>query len=462
MDAKYTPPAFLWLVGCSVFSALGLFLGPIPLGVFSFGVFLKPLALEFQAGRGSISFARALHSTILAFGLPLAGRLIDRFGARKVILPFTFISALIMLSSSFCSTRIWQLYLFYLVLGVASCGVSPVSYCYLISHWFDRFRGLALGVMMLGLGLGAIIMPPVAQYLIAAIGWRFTFGLVGAAILLFTMPVIAILIKDTPDELGLSQDGGPGAAVASLAPHAHPGLSWREAGRAPTFWLLFSAFILVSASVQACFAHIAAILADRGVSAQAGALATSIFGAGLLAGRTGLGYLLDRFFAPRVAAVIFGCAAAGIAILRISASPRLAFVAPFFIGLGLGAEVDIMAYLTSRYFGLRSFGTIYGFTFAGFGLAGGLGTYLMGVAYDATGSYALTLALVSIATFMGAILMLRLGPTDTRPGCMASPGNSRCSRLNHKFIKTKAGGTHDYVGPSKACAWRDGRQRRLQ
>jgi len=123
-----------------------------------------------------------------------------------------------------------------------------------------------------------------------------------------------------------------------------------------------------------------------------------------------LGYLLDRFFAPRVAAVIFGCAAAGIGLLRIAASQDVAFAAAFLIGLGLGAEVDIMAYLTSRYFGLHSFGAIYGFVFAGFALAQGSGAYLMGAAFDVTGSYDFALTFFCIVTLIGAALMLRLGP----------------------------------------------------
>jgi cyanate permease len=120
--------------------------------------------------------------------------------------------------------------------------------------------------------------------------------------------------------------------------------------------------------------------------------------------------LSDRFFAPRVAALIFASAAAGMGLLGIANSRAVALIAAFFIGIGLGAEVDIMAYLTSRYFGLRSFGAIYGFLFAGFLLAGGLGTYLMGAAFDATGSYALPLTVFCAMTLIGAALMMRLGP----------------------------------------------------
>jgi predicted MFS family arabinose efflux permease len=413
-------------------SALGLFLGPIPIVVFSFGIFLKQLAQEFHSGRGKVSLALTFTTTILALGLPFAGRLIDRFGARRVILPSTLMVGLILLSAYFCSGKIWQLYVLYLAVGIAGCGVGPVPYCTVIAHWFDKYRGLALGLMMLGLGAGAMIMPSAAQYLIARVGWRLTFCIVGAATLLIAAPVIAIFLKDRPEPMGLLPDGatravaGVGAGDWGLG--ARGGLGWHEARHAPTFWLLFFAFILVSASVQGCFTHIAAILADRGTSAQAAALATSLFGGGLLVGRTGLSYLLDRFFAPRVAAVIFACAAAGIALLQTAGSQELAFAATFFIGLGLGAEVDIMAYLTSRYFGLRAFGTIYGVIFAGFGMAAGLGTYLMGSAFDATGSYTFTLVLFCVATLLGAALMLGLGPYRYQIGLRGEGGSDQAEQ----------------------------------
>jgi MFS family permease len=396
-----------WIV---LVCAVGLFLGPTPIGVFSAGVFLKPLAQEFHSGRGAISLAFALQHTMTAFGLPFAGRLIDHFGARKVILPSTFVVGLTLLSAYFCSGRIWQLYLFYLALGLGTCASGVMAYSCVISRWFDRYRGLALGMTMLGLGAGALIMPPTAQYLIARFGWRITFAIAGATILLVTLPVLTMCLKDRPEVTGLLPDGSPYAFVENPRLDVDPGLTWGEAWRAPTFWLLFCSFILVSVSVQACLTHIPAILGDRGSPAETAALASSLFGGGLLLGRTGSGYLLDRFFAPRVATVIFGCAAAGIGLLRIGGSQELAFAAAFLIGFGQGAEADIMAYLTTRYFGLRCFGAIYSFVFAGYVLSGGLGGYLMGAAFDATGSYRLALSLLCIATFVGAALMMRVGP----------------------------------------------------
>jgi predicted MFS family arabinose efflux permease len=396
-----------WVV---LVAALSLFLGPTPIVVFSFGVFLKPLIQEFHASRGAVSLAFTLHATMVALSLPFAGRLIDRFGPRKIILTSTCTVGLLMLAANLCSGNIRQLYLFYAAVGVASCGVAPVSYCDVISHWFDRHRGRALGFMMAGLGTGALIMPSVAHYLIAMFGWRMTFGCSGAVILVISVPALAMYLKEKPELMGLLPDGGPSAFTRSNTRDADSGMSFGEAGRTSTLWVLLGAFVLVASGVSACSAHIAAVLADQGLSARTGAIATSVFGGGLLLGRVGSGYLLDRFFAPRVAAVIFGCVAAGMGLLRIAGSQGAAFAAAFVIGLGLGAEVDIMAYLISRYFGLRSFGAIYGFIFACFGLSAGLGAYFMGAGFDATGSYALPLTLFSIATLVGAALMLRLGP----------------------------------------------------
>lgn len=389
--------------------ALGLFLGPIPIVIFSFGVFLKPLVREFHTGRGPVSFCHTLLTCIVALSLPMVGRLMDRIGAKKVILTCTVLTGMILLASNFLSARIWELYLFFAALGLASCGISPVSYCNIVTHWFDRYRGLALGVMMFGLGAGALVIPSIAQYLIAHLGWRSAFGVTGGAMLLIALPVLTLFLKDRPEELGLVPDGDH-AVRSAWATSSDYGLSWSEAWRDRTYWILLCAFVLVSVSVQACLAHLAAILADRGAAAQTAALATSLFGGGVLIGRTASGYLLDRFFAPRVAALIFAGAACGIGVLRMASSQGLAFLAAFLIGLGLGAEVDIMAYLTSRYFGLRSFGAIYGVIFAGFGMAAGLGAYVMGAAFDGSGSYTSMLAVFCVATLIGALLMLRLGP----------------------------------------------------
>ena len=413
------PPRLSWRYRSSVFygwwvaltAAAGLFLGLTPIVVFSFGVFLGPIAWDFHAGRGDVSFAYTLFSLIQAISVPLAGWLMDRFGARRVIVPSLFLASVALILIPLRCVNLSQLYILFGALGFLAGGAGVVTFAKVMSNWFDRYRGLALGVMLLGLGLGALVMPWLAQLLIAKFGWHLAYAALGASILLVSTPLVMKFLNERPESLGLLPDGGISARTAHTEPNKKAtGMTWRGAMRTPTFWVLLSSFALVAAATQACFAHMAAIVSDRGNNAQLAALASSLLGAGLLIGRTGSGYLLDRFFAPRVAALIFAGAAAGIALLRIAYSPGPAFAAAFLIGLAMGAEGDVMPYLTSRYFGLRCFGEICGIVFAGFSLAGGLGPYLMGAAYDANRSYALPLVLFCIAVLLAAALMLVLGP----------------------------------------------------
>jgi len=393
-------------------AAAGLFLGVTPILVFSFGVFLGPITRDFHAGRGNVSVAYTLFSLIQAIAVPFAGWLMDRFGARRVILPSMLLGGIALLLSPFGSSNLFELYVIFAMLGLLVPGAGPVAFAKVTSQWFDRHRGLALGVMMLGLGLGAFVMPSLAHLLIAKFGWRLAYAAVGAGILLVSTPLVMKFLNESPESLGLMPDGGISANPAAYAgpKNSGMGITWREALRTRTFWLLLTSFALVAAASQACFTHMAAIVSDRGSNGQLAALASSLLGGGLLIGRTGSGYLLDRFFAPRVAALIFAGAACGIALLRIASSPGPAFVAAFLIGLSLGAEGDVMPYLTSRYFGLRCFGEICGIIFAGFSLAGGLGAYLMGAAFDAHRSYALPLTLFCVAVLVAAALMLVAGP----------------------------------------------------
>jgi MFS family permease len=399
--------------------------------VFSFGVFLKALSQEFHSGRAAISLAFTLHNLISAVCAPLVGRLIDRYGARRVILPATVIFGSILVLSKILTANLWQFYAFYLTLGVIGSGMSPVPYGNVVSHWFDRRRGLALGLMMFGLGFGAMVMPSLAQRLITLFGWRMAYTAVGSAILLVSVSVVAAFLKESPEKMGLLPDGAARVHGATAGEGDDPGMTWHDAWHSPTFWLMVSAFFLVGASVHACVLHTAAILTDRGSTAQVAALATSFVGAALLIGRVVSGYLLDRFFGPRIAAVFFGGVAIGIALLWIGNSRELGFAGALLVGLGMGAEVDIIAYLTSRYFGLRAFGEIYGYAFGAFALAGGVGTFLMGAGFDLTGSYRTPLAGFFTATLVAIVLMTQLGPyryvarraDDTEPALQLQAGD---------------------------------------
>lgn len=394
-------------------SAIGLFWG-VPITVYSFSVFFKPLMQEFHVGRAAISLGFTLHLMAAALSAPLAGWLVDRYGPRKVILAGTALFGSILLANKVFSASVSQFYLFFLILGVALHGVGPIPYGNVISCWFNRRRGLALGLMMLGIGLGAIVVPAAAQRLIARFDWRSAYAIFGAAVLLIPIPIVAVLLKEQPYELGLEPDGATGQNSASNSHDASQGLTARQAWSNGEFWLMACAFFLAGASLQGCVVHLAAMLNDRGISVQTAALASSFLGTALLLGRAGTGYLLDRFFAPHLAAGYFGAATLGIAMLWLG-GPPVAFAGVFLIGLGLGAEVDLIAYFTSRYFGLRAFGKVYSSIFAAFGLASAVGPLLMGSAFDRTGSYHGPLIAFLVASVTATVLVARLGPYRFSP-----------------------------------------------
>ena len=160
--------------------------------------------------------------------------------------------------------------------------------------------------------------------------------------------------------------------------------------------------------------HLAAMLSDRGINAQTAALGSSLIGAAVLISRVGIGYLLDLVFAPRLAALCFASTAFGIGLLWLGRT-KLAFAGAFLVGFGLGAEVDLIPYLTARYFGLRAFGKIYSSAFAAFALAGALGPLIMGAAFDRTGSYRVPLMASIAATLLAGAMLSRLGVYRFRP-----------------------------------------------
>jgi len=398
-----------WWVVLAAGIGLAMHFGPIV--VATFGVFLKPLSQEFGWSRAQISLAFSLSTLALTVAVPLIGRLVDRLGARKVILPAVLLFGLALMSLYFLTASLWHFYTIALLIAVTGGGTTPVSYSKVISCWFDQKRGLALGLAMAGSGLGAFIMAPLAQVLITTVGWRQTYVLLGLLAIGVTVPVVGLFLKETPQMMGLLPDGEMVAqAGVTKQSGQESGMSSHEAWHTGTFWLMLCAFFLLSVSFHGYIVHLVPLLTDRGVSAQSAALVVSLGAVGAVLGRVAVGYLLDRFFAPYVAIGFFCGFALGIFLLWSGAVGGLVFVAAVLVGLGLGAEFDLMAYMVSRYFGLRAFGEIYSYAFAAFTLGAVIGPLLMGVSFDSTGSYSPVLGGFVVATLMAAGLMTQLGP----------------------------------------------------
>jgi MFS family permease len=389
-----------WVVVAT--SAIGLFFGAFPIVVFSFGVFYPIFVRDFHTGRAAVALAFTLHNTVSPVCAVWIGALADRFGPRRIILPGLTSLGIILLSAQAIGTEIWQLYLFYIALGAISCATTALPYSLVVSGWFDRRRGLALGIMMSGLGLGAIVVPPVAQWLILHYGWRTTFAIAGCASLIVGIPTVAVFLRAKPGEPQYRTCSGRSLSEGQDVP-------WREIWGSSRFWIMIAIFMTTSASVHACFIHLPQIVAHAGASTTRAAIITSVLGSAVLIGRVGTGYFLDRYFGPYVTSFLFSGGAVGIALLLIGADSTV-YIAAFLVGLAFGAEMDVMAFLLGRYFGLHNLGKVFGVAFGGFVLAGGLGPLIMGLAFDKTGSYRMALSFFSLATAAASAVAARLGP----------------------------------------------------
>ena len=388
-----------WTLVAVAFVAVSVSFGPVI--VFTFGVFLLPLSEEFGWSRGEVSLAFSLAALTVSLVSPLIGRLTDRFGPRPVVLVCASIYSLAFGSLQWLSAAISQLYATYFVIGLVGNGATQLPYSRAITEWFDRRRGIALSLMMSGVGAGIVIMPALAQQIIAGRGWRDAYLILGLIMFAASVPLPALLLR------GKTSGAREAAGTAEVA-----GMTAREAFQTPAFRRILICFALLSVSLNGCVAHLAPLLTDRGLSAQQAAVAASILGGFTMAGRLLTGWLLDRFFAPRVAAAFFLLAAFGVVTLLMPVSPLTAWAAASLIGLSMGAEADAMPYLISRYFGLRSFTELFGYTFSAYAIAGAVGPGLMGFGFDYFGDYQFVVAGLTAAIVLGTALMLRLPPYE--------------------------------------------------
>ena len=382
-----------WLVVLAAYSGAMVSFGSLL--VFTFSIFLKPLSGAFGWSRESVSAAFGFAALTVAVCSPPLGHLLDRFGPRRVILPCMAIFGVAFASLGLLTPRLMHLYAIFVLLGIVGNGTTQMGYSRAVSTWFDKRRGLALALMLAGVGTGSIVFPPIAQALIAACGWRAAYFVLGSLVLLLGLPLTALFVRERPAGSIERQNVLDGMTVAQ-------GL------RSGAFWILIATLFLSSVSMNGAITHLSPLLTDRGVPPANAALAASMLGFASFFGRLITGFLLDRFFGPRVGFCLCATSAGGILLLARAGSSVPGMAAAMLIGLGVGAEANLTPYLLTRYFGLRAFSTLYGFSWTAYAIAGAIGPVWMGKAFDATGSYGSLPMLLSGTTLVAAALLLLL------------------------------------------------------
>jgi predicted MFS family arabinose efflux permease len=389
---------------------LGTGVGLPTMPFYTVGIYAPIWAKEFGWSFASIFGGLVITTTVLLFGGPFVGLLIDRYGARTVAAISLAGLAAGYMTLAFLGGSIAQYYVSWTLLSVAGIGATSISFTRAVNGAFVRRRGLALGIALSGIGLFALTVKPLAGWLIETVGWRMTVVAVGALPLL--VGVTAIL-WGFPAGRGGAVSGASAAAQPSL-----PGLTLREAVRTRAFKIMVCAFIAISFANGAPIPHLENILRSVSIDTQRILTLTSFIGVAMVAGRLLGGWLLDKIWAPLVGVIVLCAAAVGCWMLsQPPVSEFEAMAAILLLGFAGGVEVDLLSYLTARYMGVRSYGAVYGTLFGLFAIGAGAGPSLIGLAFDRLGSYSQILMGCVVLLLLAAGLLLSMGryPQQVEP-----------------------------------------------
>jgi len=381
---------------------VGLGLSYAMFTVFVFGILVTPLQAEFGWSRAEMSLALTITNITVVFGSPALGFLVDRVGVKRLLLPSITLMGLAVAAMSLLQGNIWYFYLGFFAITLLGLGTLPLSYSRVLIGWFDKKRGLALGVALSGFGVGGALVPEVAATMTELYGWRSAYQLFAVMVLVVSLPLALLVLREAPIESSALRDQDSPVKFE---------LSAGKAMHGRNYWLILASFFLVGIGITSILSHLVPMLMDRGMSYQAAARAMSTLAFALIFGRMLAGYLMDHFFAPYITAafIVFGLAG-GIILLALGAVGWQAYVAAALVGLATGSEISEIAYIVGRYFGQLAFGLIYGIMFAAFQLGSAISAPLMGYYYDSHGDYIGALWGVVALVLLGAVLIARLSP----------------------------------------------------
>jgi MFS family permease len=408
-----------WIVGAS-FVALLVTVG---VGLYAPPVFLVPLQDQFGWSRAAIAGGSAMSAVMVGIISPLAGVWIDRYGSRKVMTAGALVMAAAFALLGLV-TSLWQLYALNLTAALGMACVAWIPNQTLISNWFNRKRGLAMGIAVAGIGFGGLAMAPLAGLLIDRFGWRLAFAGLASLIFFIVIPATLALIRSRPADLGLLPDGdlplsrSAGSTINGEGQaQAVPGLTLSDSVRSSAFWVLSLSQCLWIFGSMSVIGHLVAYLRDVGFESGVAASSLGIALGISVVGRLLFGYFADRFTKKSIMVVPLLLHGASVLCLLGIQSPGAlpAFVTLF--GLGLGGGAVLIPLLVGECFGLLSFGKILGMVMISATLGAAVGPVLTGWIYDVTGAYqfAFLLHIAAFATAAVVISLLR------RPQGMVAP-----------------------------------------
>jgi len=380
-------------------ASIGLICSSIVLPFYSVGALVVPITTEFGWSRAEFQLVILFSTGAGVITAPIVGILVDRIGVRRMALSGLFGLAIALVIASRSGGELWLFYLAYSFMAILGAGTIPVTWTRAVTATFFQQRGLALGIMLSGTGICAIVIPQYTVWLVEEFGWREAYLGLAALPLLFAGPLVFLFFHPV-----LIDSGEPKEKT-----EMESGLTLAEAIAGYRFWLLLLSIFLIYTAMSGIVPNLIPSLTDQGIQPQRAATVISVFGLSVIAGRLIVGYLVDHYWAPGVAAIAISLSVAGSLILLVEPVYVLACFAGGLLGFAAGAELDLMSFLAAKYFGLLHYSKIYSWLYAALAMASGIAPSLFASVYDKTGNYSVGFIYCTVCFCTSCVLLLFLG-----------------------------------------------------
>jgi MFS family permease len=379
--ARRSKPFYGFYIVAACFFVLFMLWGMV---LNTFPIFLKPIAEDMNWGRGALAVALLMGSLGAAVSAPIAGMVMDRVGVRSVMVAGAIAIGIALLAGSRIAV-LWHLYIVFAVIGCGlMCGtVIPCSL--LVSNWFVSRRGTAMGGAFVGTSVGGMIMSPIANWIILHYGWRTAFAFSGITILVSVIPVVLLVIRTHPSELGLEPYRRSESATDGVDDNW--GVSVQQALSLRVFWQIGAVMLLVGLVTGGLGNHCVAYLDDLGHSPTRAAFAWSVVMAAMTVGKLSTGPIADRWGAKSIMAVACVLYSLSIGILVFAQPYWVVLVFAGIYGFALGTPLIVNPLLTSHYLGMKNFGAVYGVLNALTTIGAAAGPVAAGMFFDSEGTY---------------------------------------------------------------------------
>jgi MFS family permease len=387
--AEDRDPRYAWVVVAVVAVTLTMASG----ARFLFGVVLKPMSEEFGWNRAQLTGTVMLAMIVLSICQPLVGMLIDRIGAKSILVGGIALLGVSLIPLSF-ATNLWQIYVLYGVLtsfGLAAA--SPVLATSIVSRWFTHKRGLAMSLATSGSAFGQLLIVPIATWIMLATSWQTTYRVLAVALLAVAVPLSAIFLRDAPREMV--------AAGRDLPPE--DGLTLREACAHPAFWILGFGFVVCGWTMAFPNIHFLAYADDMGMSVLHAASTVSVTAIFSILGAVLLGLAADRFQRTSVLALTYALRGLAFLLLLLLPAGNLLYVYGLVLGISWTATTPLTAAIAADRYGPKHLGLIFGSLFTFMNLGFGFASLLDGLIFEVSGGYQVTLMINVVLGVVAAI-----------------------------------------------------------